>query len=99
MRHLSPPPGKKGGSDVRPEPLISCALVLVVTSPPAMLRQLAPGATFFEAWAVRASIVAWWERAWPPAALAVAALVNVAWIGLIGYALVRLLLVTAQAGS
>jgi len=64
-----------------------------------MLRQLGAGATLFEAWAVRASIVAWCERAWPPAALAVAALVNVAWIGLIGYGLVRLLLVTAQAGS
>ena len=40
-----------------------------------------------------------WDRAWPPAALAVAALANVAWIGLLGYALVRLQLVTAQAGS
>jgi len=40
---------------------------------------------------VRAGIVAWWERAWPPAALAGALAVNVAWIVLIGYGLVRLL--------
>jgi len=35
--------------------------------------------------------VAWWDWVWPPAALGVALAVNVAWIGLIGYGLVRLL--------
>jgi hypothetical protein len=32
-----------------------------------------------------------WRRAWPPLGLAAAALVNAAWIGALGYALVRLL--------
>jgi hypothetical protein len=35
--------------------------------------------------------VAWWDRVWPPAALAVAALINAVWVGLLGYGLVRLL--------
>jgi len=37
------------------------------------------------------AVVAWWDWVWPPAALGVALAVNVAWIGLIGYGLVRLL--------
>jgi hypothetical protein len=40
---------------------------------------------------MRTGVVALWHRVWPPAALGVALLVNVAWIGLLGYGLVRLL--------
>ena len=32
-----------------------------------------------------------WHRAWPIAALAFALLLNVAWVGLLAYAMVRLL--------
>ena len=32
-----------------------------------------------------------WHRAWPPAALVVAAAVNLAWIGLLAYGLAKLL--------
>ena len=35
--------------------------------------------------------LALWQRLWPLACLAVALLVNVLWIGALGYALVRLL--------
>jgi len=35
--------------------------------------------------------VAWWDQVWPPAVPAVAVAVNVAWIALLGYGLVRLL--------
>jgi hypothetical protein len=39
----------------------------------------------------RVDIIAWWNRAWPPTALAVALIVDLAWVGLLGYGLVRLL--------
>ena len=55
-----------------------------------MLRQLYPVSDVFRGVGVR-GVVALWDRAWPPAVLAVAALVNVAWLGLLGYGLVRLL--------
>jgi hypothetical protein len=32
-----------------------------------------------------------WRRAWPLAGLALAAVVNVLWVGVLGYALIRLL--------
>jgi hypothetical protein len=32
-----------------------------------------------------------WHRLWPPASLAAAGVVNVAWIALLGYAVARLL--------
>ena len=41
--------------------------------------------------AVRVDVVALWDQVWPPAALGVALAVNLAWIGLLGYGLVRLL--------
>jgi len=41
--------------------------------------------------AVRVDVVAWWHRVWPPTALAVALIVDVVWVGLWGYALVKLL--------
>jgi len=41
--------------------------------------------------AVRVDVVALWRRAWPVAALAVALIVDVAWVGLLGYGLVKLL--------
>jgi hypothetical protein len=40
---------------------------------------------------VRVAVVAWWNRVWPPAALGVALLVNLAWVGLLGYGIARLL--------
>jgi hypothetical protein len=40
---------------------------------------------------VRVAFVAWWDQVWPPAVPAVAVAVNVAWIALLGYGLVRLL--------
>jgi hypothetical protein len=33
----------------------------------------------------------WWRRAWPLTGLALAAVVNVLWVGVLGYALIRLL--------
>jgi hypothetical protein len=69
--------------------------VLIITSPPAVLghkRFLLWGAICFEwcpCWLV--SVVAWWDLVWPPAALAVSLAVNVAWLGLLGYGLARLL--------
>jgi len=41
--------------------------------------------------AVRVDVVAWWHRVWPPAALAVALIVDVTWVGLLSYGLVKLL--------
>jgi hypothetical protein len=41
--------------------------------------------------APRAIVVKVWQGAWPFAGLAAAVLVNVLWIGALGYALVRLL--------
>jgi hypothetical protein len=41
--------------------------------------------------AVRGNVVAWWHRVWPPIVLALALIVDVAWVGLLGYALVKLL--------
>jgi len=41
--------------------------------------------------AVRVDMVALWHRAWPPTALALALMVDVAWVGLLGYGLVKLL--------
>jgi hypothetical protein len=35
--------------------------------------------------------VAWWNRVWPPTALSVALLVNLAWIGVLAYGIARLL--------
>jgi hypothetical protein len=41
--------------------------------------------------AVRVDVVVLWHRVWPPTALAVALIVDVAWVGLLGYGLVKLL--------
>jgi len=41
--------------------------------------------------AARVDVVAWWHRVWPPTALAVALLIDAAWIGLLSYGLMRLL--------
>jgi len=41
--------------------------------------------------AVQVDVVALWHRAWPPVALAVALIVDVAWVVLLGYGLVKLL--------
>ena len=40
--------------------------------------------------AVRVDVVAWWHRLWPPTALAVALLIDVAWVALLSYELVKL---------
>ena len=40
---------------------------------------------------MQVAFVALWDRVWPPAALAVALLIDAAWVGLLGYGLVRLL--------
>jgi hypothetical protein len=34
--------------------------------------------------AVRVNVMAWWHRVWPPTLLAVALIVDVAWVGLLG---------------
>jgi hypothetical protein len=37
------------------------------------------------------NVVAWWDRVWPVAALALAVLVDAAWISVLAYEVVRLL--------
>jgi hypothetical protein len=49
------------------------------------------GALLLPAGADKAAALTQWRRAWPLAGLALAAVVNVAWVGVLGYALVRLL--------
>jgi hypothetical protein len=68
--------------------------VLIITSPPAVLGHkpvLLWEGTLLRVVPVLVSVVAWWDLVWPPAALAVALAVNVAWLGLLGYGLARLL--------
>jgi hypothetical protein len=49
------------------------------------------GALLLPAGADKVAALTQWRRAWPLAGLALAAVVNVAWVGVLGYALVRLL--------
>jgi hypothetical protein len=49
--------------------------------------------------AVRVDAVTWWHWVWPPAAMAVALAVNLAWVALLGYGIARLLQGAVQAGS
>jgi hypothetical protein len=41
--------------------------------------------------AVWVDVIAWWHRVWPPTAVAVAPIVDVAWVVLLGYGLAKLL--------
>ena len=71
--------------------------MLVVTSAPAAVGH------FLTEWktgtndlsrmknSVPVDFVAWWHRVWPPTALAAAMIVDAAWIGLLGYGVVKLL--------
>jgi hypothetical protein len=61
--------------------------VLIVTSAAAALGHVADVVRVMPV----KNVVAWWDRVWPLAALAVAVLVNAAWISVLAYEVVRLL--------